>query len=204
MKSLYAQLMVAATLLLGSSAAFAQLGNGGAAYADKDGGGNVAGPLLNKFVAGSQSVLAGEAGMLGALGLKADADKASAQLKALEQEVTRGVLEAMIKGQADSNAALVQKLGAAVTLDADAKMQFGSGVTELARGMTQYAGLTQDAATVKKTMRGGASGTSPALYAAKALSSSLDELKRTLKMALDVAKANNIALGPEAAEAAAL
>lgn len=196
--------LAGAALALACGAASAQLGNGGGTYAGVDKVNTNPVQIVSAFVGITKTVLAGDAGMLGALGLKEQAGKAGAAAAALEAGPSRSQIEDVLKLQADNSQALEAKMAGKAELSDAAKQEFGSGVADLASGMMQYAAMSKDLFDLKKTVRPIGGPASSALYVSKSLPGSVKELGQTLKAAVAFAKANNISLPQQVNDALAL
>lgn len=201
-KKTYAAL-AAAALLLACTTASAQVGNGGGTYAGVDKANPQPARIVSQFVDTAQVLLAADATLLTALGAKDQADKVSADARALTPESSRSQLESAIKAQTDGGQAIEQKLGGKVELDDAARSQFGGGVSELARGLVQYSAMSADLVDLKKYVKPTGGAASSALYLSKALPGSSKEVAQTLKAAVAYARANNIPVSAEATAAAA-
>ncbi len=196
--------LASAALLLVCGAAAAQLGNGGSTYAGVDKVNLNPAQIVAQFVVTTQSLLAADAGLLTALGQKDAAAKAGAESHKLPPDATRSALETALKVQADSNRVLERQMSATAALtDAD-KQAFSTHLGALARGIIDYAAMAGDTADLRKSMKANGGAASSALYAIKALPSSVKDLGQTLKSAISYAKANDIALPAEVNQANAL
>jgi hypothetical protein len=193
--------LAAAALLLAAGAASAQLGNGGSTYAGVDKGKPNPGQIVAQFVTTTQSLLAADAGMLAALGQKDAAAKAGAEGQNLAPDASRSALESALQVQADSGQALEKQLAAKAALSDADKQAFSSHAGALARGMLDYAAMARDTADMRKTMKASGGVASAALYAIKALPSSVKDLGQTLKSAQAYAAANAIELPAEVKQA---
>lgn len=194
----YVKAALGIALVLGSAAAYAQLGNGGTTYSGVGAGGG-AGPMMEQFVAVSQSVMAADAGMLAALGMQAEADKAGTQVSALRTDSTPGGFEAAVKAQTATAAILERALGAGGVVPDQAKAGFTAAVDAIAAGIRRYAALSGTLPEMKKQLRLAGGDARSALYVTRVIPGALSELRQTLKAALAFSRANNIPVSEEAA-----
>ncbi|MES2263479.1 MAG: hypothetical protein V4724_33585 [Pseudomonadota bacterium] len=200
----YMGALAGAASILASGAAYAQLGNGGATFSDVEHLSGNGADVVARYVGLAQGVMNAESTLLAAVNLKAAADKAANQGKGLTPDATRGTLESAIKVQVESGQILEQQLGGkAAELNEANKKQFGDGVRELARGVTEYAGMSKDLTGLKKTLKPTGGTATSALYLSKTLPETVKELTHTLKSAIDYSKANNIPVPQEALDATA-
>lgn len=206
MKSSYVKAISAVALVLVSGIASAQLGGFAKSLTGASGGsGASAEQIVTRYVGGAQSVMRADAGMLAAVGLKDEAEKASVQAKNLTEGATKNSLEEATAVQTASSAALEQALkGKKVEMDAASKKQFAAGVGELAKGVLQYVGMSKDVAGFKPGVSSIGNSAGSALYVAKSLPDSIKNLGSTLKLAIEFSKANNIPVPKEANDATAL
>jgi hypothetical protein len=205
MKKISLQLLLSTSLVLCANTAFAQLG--GFSNPLKSGSSSGASPeqIVSKYVAGSQKVMQADSKMLEAVGLKDEAAKAALHAKNLTEGATKDNLEEANKVQTSSSKALEEKLnGKKITMDADSKKLFSSGLQELATGIIMYVGMSKDAAGFKPSMSSLGSSTKTAIYAAGTVPSSIKNLASTLKLAIEFSKANDIPVPKEANDATAM
>lgn len=178
--------------------ASAQLGNGGTTYSSVEKTADSAESLIDKFEQATRDALTADAGLLGAVGLAAEAEQASTGLKLLAPDATPSMFESMVKLNNESCAALAQRLRAQPALDDAGRARFGGGVVGLAQAVQAYSSLAQDLPGLKQNLRtAGGAKSRVALYIAKTLPGSLGEMKQTLKGALEFARQNNIVLPAE-------
>jgi hypothetical protein len=204
MKSSYVKAIAGVALVLVSGFASAQLG-GFAKSLGGGGGGATAEQIVTKYVGAAQSVMRADAGMLSAVGLKDEAEKASVQAKNLTEGATKNSLEEASAVQTASSAALEKALkGKKIEMDDASKKQFAGGVAELAKGVIQYVGMSKDVSGFKPGLSSIGNSAGSALYVAKNLPDSIKSLGSTLKLAIDFAKTNNIPVPKEANDATAL
>jgi|SRR5471030_66057 len=187
--------MAIATL---SAPSFAQLGGLGKALG---GGGSSISPetLVQSYVGGTQQVMSADVKLLKALGLKDDAQREELAAKNLTQGATASGLEDAAKVQTDSSKALEDALGAKnVSLSADSKKTYVSGVVDLAKGVKTYTGMAGDVKNFKPSLTSVGASANAALYVVKTMPTSLSNLKNTLKRSIEFAKENKIDLPADA------
>lgn len=204
MKSSSVKAIAGTVLLLATGLASAQFG-GLAKSLTGGGSGASAEQIVTKYVGATQSVMRADAGMLAAVGLKDEAEKAAVQAKNLTEGATKNSLEEASAVQTESSVALEKALkGKKVEMDDASKKQFAGGVAELAKGVLLYVGVGKDASGFKPGVSSIGGAVAPALYVAKSLPDSIKNLGGTLKLAIDFSKANNIPVPKEANDATAL
>jgi hypothetical protein len=205
MKSSYVKAIAGVALVLVSGIASAQLGGFAKSLTGGGGSGVTAEQIVSKYVGAAQSVMRADAGMLSAVGLKDEAEKASVQAKNLTEGATKNSLEEATAVQTASSAALQTALkGKNVEMDAASKKQFAGSLGELAKGVLQYVGVSKDASSFKPGVSSLGASAGSALYVVKSLPDSVKNLGSTLKLAIEFAKANNIPVPKEASDATAL
>ncbi|MFT3961687.1 hypothetical protein [Propionivibrio sp.] len=160
--------------------------------------------IVSRYVAGSKHVNNADIKMLRAVGLKDEADRAELQAKNLTEGATKDALEESVKSQTESSKALEARLaGGKVEMDAKSKEMFAAGMADLGRGIVQYAAMSKEASGFKPGPSAIGGSTTSALYVVKTLPDSIRNLASTLKSSMDFAKANNIPVPKEAADATA-
>lgn len=187
-----------AALLLVSSVTFAQLRTH--ARADSENLAVKVEEVVPNFIATTHPVLAAQASILTVLGMPAEASKLLATGAALTPGATRGTIDEMVELQGDAAGKIADRLDAKPQLDDAAKKVLADSVRDLAAGYANYATMSRDLEPLRKRWRGG-SMTSGALFVAKSLPFAVKKLGNSLKATAEYAKANNIALAPEVAEA---
>ncbi len=160
--------------------------------------------IVNKYVAGSKNVNSADVKMLRAVGLKDEADRAELQAKNLTEGATKDALEESAKSQTESSKALEAKLTSGnVQMDAQSKELFTAGMADLGKGVLQYAAMSKEVSGFKPSPTAIGGSTMSAVYVVKTLPESIKNLASTLKSSVDFAKANNIPVPKEAADATA-
>lgn len=165
----------------------------------KSSGGVTAEALVKSYVTGTQYVLASDAKLLSALGLKDQAAKSELSAKNLTEGATTAGLEDAQKVQTESSKVFAETLDAKkVELDAEGKKTFTLGLVDLAKGITSYTNMSSDVSSFKPspTSIGGAAGA--AMFVVKTLPDTSANLMNTLKRAVAFAKENKIEVPKEA------
>lgn len=192
---------LALVTLSGSSFAFG-LGNliGAAAPSAGSGASTVtAESLVTSYVTGSQYVLNAQGKFAGALGLKAEAEKAELAAKNLTSGATSSGLEDAAKVQTESSKAIADaQLANKGQMSAESKKTYTAGILTLAMGIKSYMGMSSDISkfTPSVTSLGAAAGS--AVYIVKNLPGNLTTLKDTLKSTINFAKENKIEVPADA------
>lgn len=201
MKKIYCKALLGMFLMLGSGIACAQLGNGGAALSDTAKISEHPEDIMAKYADLSQAVLAANINVLTALNLKAEADKLAAQARTLTADSTLGNIQAVLDAQNDVNKALEQKLAAPLALDDNTRRQFSDGLQGMAQGAQKYAQMSKDLTGFKRRNKATGGVASAALFAVKSLPESIKNMVRLLQAASNAAKAGNLALPADVAQA---
>ncbi|AYH46125.1 hypothetical protein [Azoarcus sp. DN11] len=165
----------------------------------KSAGGVTAESLVKSYVSGTKYVLASDAKLLSALGLKDQAAKSELQANNLTEGATVGSLEDAVKVQTESSKQLAEGFdNSKVALDAEGKKAFTLGLVDLAKGITSYSNMSSDVSkfTPSATSIGGAAGA--AMFVVKTLPDTSTNLMNTLKKAVAFAKENKIEVPKEA------
>ena len=158
--------------------------------------------IVSKYIAGSVSVNNADVKMLRAVGLKDEADRAELQAKNLTEGATQEALEASAKSQTESSKALEAKFTSGkMKMDAQSKAQFAAGMVDLGKGVLQYVAMSKEIAGFKPSPAAIGGSTLSAVYIVKNLPDSILSLVSTLKSSVSFAKANNIPVPKEAADA---
>jgi hypothetical protein len=195
-----------AALLIMSSLAFAQLGGLGNVLGGKKNDSNISPEQIVKdYVGGAKNVMIADSHMLTALGLKDQADAAAVQAKNLTEGASKDVLESANKLQTENSKLLEEKLsGKKVVMDEKSKKEFSQGLIELSKGVIQYVSMSKSVSGFKPSPTSIGASTNSAIFIAKTLPTSLTGLGKTLKMAIDFSKENNIPVPKEANDATAM
>ena len=190
--------------------AHGQLGNGGAKFDGVEQGEAGLGielPFeqgLNQYVDIARQAFSAQAGLLAALGLKAEADAADAAGHGLQPAATRAALEDALRQQADAAGLVAQRCTAgAAPLAAYSRSRFGQDVAALAHAVADSAALAKSMAGNRKKLGAATgAGATQAVYLSKALPDHVKQLQLALKAAAAYAAANGVVLPPEVAGAA--
>jgi hypothetical protein len=161
--------------------------------------------LVRNFVGANKDVLAANAKMADALGLKNQANEAQASADALTDGATKGNLESSNKMVSDTGGAVSAAMEKKPVLDAQAKTTFSLGLVSLASGATKYAGMGMGV----KQMSSSISSASPmelpklqpAAYIVSNFPGSASNVTKALKNAIDFARNNGIEVPPTANDA---
>lgn len=155
--------------------------------------------LVKNYLGAGKEVLVASGHMSQALGLKAQAVNAAATSDSLSAKD----VEAQDKAISAEAEAVSEAMKKGVTLkDAEAKATYAKGLASLAIGVKKYMALRGDA----QSFTSGLSGANPlqlgklqaGAYVAKTLPTSVSNVTKVLKSAVDFAKSNGVAVPKDA------
>jgi len=160
--------------------------------------------LVKNFIGANVDVLKANAKMSEALGLKdkaADADAVAQQL-ASGATVDKDSATKAATAVGDSSGAIAAKIAEKPVLDAAAKATFAAGLANLASGVVKYTGLGKDVSAMGDSMKSASpmqlTSLGAAVYVVKNFPTSVTEVTKALKNAVDFAKTNNIEVPADA------
>ena len=197
MQNRFLAVCAVAAVFASSGLVHAQVGNGGATYADVNNK-NQSADFMPTFVDATGESIAAQARLLGAVGMGEQAAAMAAQARELSSAATPGMVEQLMASRARTSGALSARLGAGATLDAAARQQFGEGIDALARAIKQYNDISTDLPGLKQQLRGAGQKARTALFVAKSLPGYVKDAKQELAAAVAFARANSIPVAPEA------
>lgn len=198
MQAKFLILCIAAAMMAAPPVAQAQVGNGGATYADVTGAGKWF-EVMPKFVDAAHDSINANANMLTALGMSDQAAKVLSRAKELTPDSTPGTVEEIMAMRSAAAAALAPRLSqTGVVLDDNAKMLVAKSVDAMARAVTQVTAMSGDLPGLKKMMRDAGTKARTGFFVAKSMSQYRDDMKAELKAVIAFAKANNVPYAPDA------
>ncbi len=154
--------------------------------------------LVKNYVEGTKYVMSADVKMLKALGLKEQAAKEELAAKNLTEGATASALDDAAKVQTESSKALANKMNEKkVAIDAEGKKNYTAGLVDLAKGIKNYATVTNDVKNLRPSLTS-MSAVESAAYIVKTIPESSSNLLATLKRAVEFAKENKIEVPSEA------
>lgn len=202
MQRKYLAAVIAATLLMSSSAVLAQAADAPVSYPAMPMKDKVQ-EVLSYFIDTTKIAMSAEARVMAAVGMKAEADLAQARGSAFIPEATPGQMEEALQLRTSGNAALAQKLAAGGIVLSDAqKAEISAGIAGMALAVKQFNELMTDFPDLKKALRDAGLKRKKALFASRFLPQSLADSKQALAATVAFARANQIAFSAEAGELA--
>jgi hypothetical protein len=197
MQNKFLALCAVAAIFANPGIAQAQVGNGGATYADVTNK-SAWSDFTPKFVTATLDAMAAQASMMTALGMTEQAASVTAQAKELTRDTPPGTVETIMATRTSAAQALAAKLaGAGVTFDAAKKPQFGADIDALARTIKLYEEISADLPWLKAQLRGAGAKGRTGLFVAKSIPNYTRDLKAELATAVAFARANEIQFAPE-------
>ncbi|MDB5777401.1 MAG: hypothetical protein JWP38_3534 [Herbaspirillum sp.] len=152
--------------------------------------------LVKQYVAGSKSVLLGNAGMADALGLKTQAAALRASGDSLSEGATKDNLADSAKVTSDGNKEMAAEMKNTGPLDAQAKQKYVAGMLLLAQGMGKYIGMKGSLDSFASGLKTVSPMMLPKLqsgaYIVTSLPSNMSNLGSALSNAVNFAKSQNI------------
>lgn len=198
MQKKFLALCAVAALFANPGMVQAQVGNGGATYADVTNK-NQWSDLMPKFVDATGESIAAQAHLLFAVGLSAQAAPIAAQAKEMSRDATPGMVEQLMATRKSVSSNLSAKLAAGgLTLQPAAQQDFSAGIDSLARAIKQYEDMSTDLPGLKAALRGAGAKARTGLFVAKSLPTYVSDAKQELAAAVKFARANQIAVGADA------
>lgn len=198
MQAKFLTLCVAAAMLAAPVLSHAQVGNGGATYADATGASRWF-EVMPKFVDAAHDSINANANLLTALGMTEQAATVLSRAKELNPDATPGTVEEIMAMRSAAAAALAPRLTqTGVALDENGKLLVAKSIDAMARAVSQINAMSGDLPGLKKMMRDAGTKARTGFFVAKSLSQYREDMKAELKAAIAFAKANDVRYAPDA------
>ncbi len=177
---------------------------GGSGSADVAGQGDA---LVRSYVGASKEVLSANAKMATALGLKEQAASAASTADSLGDGATIGALGDGNKVVSDTSGAIAESMAKKPVLDAASKATFAEGLVHLVNGSVKYAGMGKDVSAMGKSLQSAnpmqLTKLTSAAWVVSKFPGSASDLFSTVQTAIAFARANDIEVPANAADATA-